>query len=299
MINVVLSNIYNKLTQVTGTNPGPISYGTISLQHHVTRDEDERKFLNIYCQDGFVPLNLSIIMDVSATIKDCFSSICTCDIFSSCCSSIILPEYEVETLSYIKILLSEGSVDIQSTEVRSKVLQCLSDLKCDLDVLNTGWDHSSEIQTLSSVSMASTVNFSVNSNTDTTRAINIADSSSSHLVPPFQVEPGYYCRFHCGFRSLTKNMLKKHYKRNTCEDLEKHGESGSQSQQALDASDTQVLYSVSNNVNSHVFTLFTGSFCAWFYFSCFVLSLFLYSIVVFICGQRFLVFYVSVPWLPI
>ena len=250
MINVVLSNIYNKLTQVTGTNPGPISYGTISLQHHVTRDEDERKFLNIYCEDGFVPLNLSIIMDVSATIKDCFSSICTCDIFSSCCSSIILPEYEVETLSYIKILLSEGSVDIQSTEVRSKVLQCLSDLKCDLDVLNTGWDHSSEIQTLSSVSMASTVNFSVNSNTDTTRAINIADSSSSHLVPPFQVEPGYYCRFHCGFRSLTKNMLKKHYKRNTCEDLEKHGESGSQSHQALDASDTQVLYSVSNNANS-------------------------------------------------
>ena len=233
----------------TETNPGPISNATISLTHHVTRDQDDRKFLNIYCQNGFVPFNLSIITDVSATLKDCLSSICTCDIFSSCCSCIILPEYEVETLSYIKTLSLEGSVDIHSPEARWKVLECLVDLKCDVDVLNTGCDHSSEIRTQSSVSMASTMNISVNSNTKITGASNYTQSSSTHLVPPFQVEQVYYCRFNCGFRSPTKNMLKKHYKRNICNDSKIQGESGSQCQQALDASDTQVSYSVSNYTN--------------------------------------------------
>ena len=85
------------------------------------RVEEDNKNVMIYSKDGFIEANLSPILTSSPTLKEAFCEACNCTIISSCCPSIILPEYEVQTMLSLTTLLEEGSVNILSPETMSKV----------------------------------------------------------------------------------------------------------------------------------------------------------------------------------
>ena len=236
----------------TETNPGPT---IISLLSPITREKEDSKFITVYCRDGLKTFNFSTIIYVSSTLKECLSSVCTCPVLSSCCLSIILPDYEVETLSNVDILLSEGSVHICELEKSTKLLQCLQDFKCNIDIKSNYLDPSIQVTTPNSVPNTSTMGTSLISIHNKTSSAELSLSSPTNLLvetvePTTSIlslprEPSFHCRFDCGFWGTTKSQLKNHYKRKICKDLKNDYELVNELQPDRVSSITQASESVS------------------------------------------------------
>ena len=240
----------------TETNPGPT---TISLLSPITREKEDSKFITIYCQDGLLTFNLSIINYMSSALKECFLSVCTCPVISSCCPSIIVPDYEIETLLNIHTLLLEGSVHVCELEKTTKLLQFLQDFKCNIDIESTYLDPAIQVTTPNIVPNTSTLGTSVISLNNKISSVGKSQPSPTNLlVETFEPttlirenleiprEPGFYCRFNCGFSCTTKNNLKKHYKRKMCKDLKNDYEVVKELPPDQESSITQATDSISN-----------------------------------------------------
>ena len=216
----------------TETNPGPISYTTISLLHPVPQIKEDQKCVMIYCKDGFIEANLLSILNFSPTLKESFFLSCTCTIISLCCPSIVLPEYEVQTLLSLTTLLEEGSVNVLSPGTRFKVLQCLNDISCNVNIRSTDSEAMLPAITSYSVSLPPSADISEISIGLTTVDVNKPPPSPSHLAAtsvldltsnaPLPEEQEHYCRYNCGFLAVTKNVLKEHYKWRTYQESREH-----------------------------------------------------------------------------